>query len=254
MYPHCILCDWRVIVSMIRKNVYVVTLAAVAAAILLGAAAISTGGNSFASGQLQSLVADDRDDNKRKAQKFLSSRADFVSKDCIVTGFAESNLSPEALAALDCEMQAWLDKRGKTLLYKIQISGMELVDTDGDTQDDVNQLHIHKRTGGTDANPMGPHQLNVFRAPGFDDSDVVIKPVQGIISGIWDDGDENLSYGEPDNSHKLSENLELLCEGQIFAAAHGDVEDVPGHKAPYLKMVLEPTKYGDRVCHKLGLD
>jgi hypothetical protein len=171
-----------------------------------------------------------------------------------VTGFARNNLSPEALPALACQMQAWLDNMGRGLFYKIQITGMELVDSDGDTQDDVNQLHIHKNTTGTATDPRGPHQLNVFRAPGFDDSDAIIKPVQGIITGIWNDTDENLSYGEPDNSHKLSDNLELLCDGQIFAAAHGDAEDTPGHKAPYLKMQLEPTNYGDTVCHRLGFE
>jgi hypothetical protein len=180
--------------------------------------------------------------------------ADFETKNCIITGFAKNNLSLEALAALDCKMKAWLDNKGKALKYKIMITGMELVDSDGNTQDDVNQLHIHKQTGGTAENPTGPHQLNVFRAPNFDDSDVVVKPVQGIITGIWDDGDENLSFGEPDNSHKLSENLQLLCDGKIFSAAHGNAEDdmVTHHKAPYLKMLLDPTKSGEKICKKLG--
>ena len=128
---------------------------------------------------------------------------------------------------------------------------MELIDSDASTQDDLNQLHIHKNTLGTTENPRGPHQLNVFREPGFDDADLKIRPVQGVIKGIWDDGDENLSYGEPDNSHTLTENLELLCNGEIFSAGHGDVEDRPGHKAPYIKMLLEPTKNGEKACKKI---
>jgi hypothetical protein len=150
-------------------------------------------------------------------------------------------------------MKAWLDKNANALKYRIKITGMELIDSDGSTQDDLNQLHIHKNTApdGTPENPKGPHQLNVFREPAFDDDDVIVKPVQGVIRGIWDDGDENLSFGEPDNSHTLTENLELLCDGKIFSAGHGDVEDRPGHKAPYIKMLLEPTKSGEKACKRI---
>ena len=74
----------------------------------------------------------------------------------------------------------------------------------------------------------------------------------GIISGFWDDGDENLSFGEPDNSHTLTENLEFLCDGKVFSAVHGDAEDRPGHKAPYLKMVLEPSEQAEKICESIG--
>ena len=190
------------------------------------------------------------DDDSKKLH--FAKNPDFVSHDCIVTGFATANLSSEALAALDCNMQAWLDNKGTALQYQIQISGMELIDTDDDTQDDLYQLHIHKNTTGTTEDPKGPHQLNVYRGPAFDDADLIVLPVQGMLVGIWDDGDENLSYGEPDNSHKLTEDLQLLCDSQIFAAGHGDVEDVPGHHAPYIKMLLEPTSEGLKACKKLG--
>jgi hypothetical protein len=182
----------------------------------------------------------------------LSKTPDFESKRCIITGFAKNNLSDDALTSLDCSAKAWLDGRD-VLRYRIEISGMQLIDTDGNVQDDVNQLHIHKNTMGTTEDPKGPHQLNVFRAPNFDDSDVVIQPTHGTITGVWSDADENTSYGEPDNSHTLTENLQLLCEGKIFAAAHGTIEDVPGHNAPYLKMPFDLTEYGQETCKKLGL-
>lgn len=101
-------------------------------------------------------------------------------------------------------------------------------------------------------NPKEPHQLNVFENPGFDDSQVVVKLVQGIVKGIWDDMDENLSFGEPDNSHTLTENLGLLCEDKVFSAVHGEFEDRPDHKDPYVKMLLEPTKQGSKICDELG--
>jgi hypothetical protein len=176
---------------------------------------------------------------------------DFASQHCIVTGFATDNLSEGALGNLDCNIKAWLNEKGNALQYRIEITGMQLVDTDNNAQDDVSQLHIHKNTMGTTEDPKGPHQLNVFKAPNFDDFDVVIQPVQGVITGTWTDEDENTSYGEPDNSHKLTENLQLLCDGKIFAAAHGTAEDAPGHKAPYLKMLLEPTSDGQKTCKRI---
>lgn len=209
-------------------------------------------------GEIPQAMADKKDNDKKnhdkkngfnKDFKELSKKPDFESNSCITTPFA-SNLSPDALDALDCKMQAWLDNKGKSLVYKIVIDGMELIDSDANTQDDLYQLHIHKITSETEI--KGPHQLNVFRGPGFDDADLVVQPVQGELDGIWDDGDENITYGEPDNSHTLIENLGNLCEGKIFAAGHGDVEDVPGHHAPYIKMLLEPTKEGNKVCKKLG--
>lgn len=196
-------------------------------------------------------AAADKDDKKdhdkkngfNKDFKEFSKKPDFESKNCIVTGFA-SNLSPEAQEALDCSMQAWLDNKGKSLVYKIAISGMELIDSDANTQDDLYQLHVHKNILGTPENPMGPHVLDVYRAPTFGDADLVVLPVQGELRGIWDDGDHDPLTAE--------NNIELLCSSQIFAAGHGDVEDTPGHHAPYIKMSLEPTKSGEKVCKKLG--
>ena len=117
--------------------------------------------------------------------------------------------------------------------------------------DDINGSHTHKMTNGDVTDPKGPHQLNTFGNPGFDDADEVIQPVQGIIAGILDDGDENLFYGESDNSHTLTENLGLLYEGKIFSAVHGELENRPDHKASYVKMVLEPTKQGNKICGNL---
>jgi hypothetical protein len=97
----------------------------------------------------------------------MDERPDFVSSECIVTGFARNNLSPEALAALDCQMQAWLDNMGRGLLYKIQITGMELVDSDGDTQDDVNQLHIHKKYNRNGDRPKRSTPTQRFQSAGI---------------------------------------------------------------------------------------
>jgi len=213
-------------------------------------------------GDMPQAIADqDKHDDEPKKYSF-SKKPSFVSKECIVRADNLPGdvppLPEDFIAGLDCEMKAWLDKKGTGLKYKIQITGMELIDSNTDHHtpdgvlDDIDGAHIHKMTNDDVTNPTGPHQLNTFGNPGFDDSDVVVKPVQGIIKGIWDDGDKNTSYGHPNDSHTLTENLGLLCEGKIFSAVHGEVEDRPGHKAPYVKMILEPTKQGNKICDKLG--
>jgi len=182
-----------------------------------------------------------------------SKNPDFVSDECIVTDFAKENFPN--YDQLDCKIEAWLQEKGKHLKYEIKISGMELSDTNGDPFDDIDGMHIHKMTNDEVNNPKGPHQLNVFGNPGVDDSSNVAIPQKGIVKGIWDDKDENLTYGDPetspDNSHKLSENLALLCEGKIFTAVHGQIPDHGSHKAAYMKMILDPTAKGEQLCGKL---
>ena len=202
----------------------------------------------------QAIADEDKHDDKQKKLKF-DKKPSFVSEDCIITNFEaieyEEFTSPseDFIRELDCEMKAWLDKKGAGLKYKIKISGMELIDSntihhfDG-SFDDIDGIHIHKMNQDTDVtNPMGPHVLDTFGNPQFGDSDVVVKPVKGIVKGVWDDGD--IPY-------TLSENLDLLCDGRIFTAVHGEEEDRADHKAPYMKMVLEPTKQGKKICDKLG--
>ena len=209
----------------IKTNVLVFSLAAI-----LTLSIVAMGG-------IPEAVADKDHDDKEKKLKFKK-KPDFVSESCILTSYATDNLD-----MLDCKMQAWLDKKANGLKYEIQITGMELIDSNNNEVDDIDGSHIHKNTLGTESNPMGPHVVDAFGKPGFKDSDIVIQPVQGIIAGIWDDGDQ------PEG---LTDNLGLLCEGKIFSAVHGDAEDGPDHKAPYLKMLLEPTKQGEKLCKKLG--
>jgi hypothetical protein len=181
----------------------------------------------------------DKDNKKLKFKK----KPDFVSESCFVTSHATNNLPQASFDVLDCKMQAWLDKKANGLKYEIQITGMEWINSNSNDLDDIDGSHIHKMTGGTAINPSGPHVLDAFGNPGFGDSDVVVKPVQGTIEGIWNDGDH------PDD---LTDNLKSLCEGKIFSAVHGDYIDFDTHHAGYLKMVLEPTNQGEKACDKLG--
>ena len=190
-------------------------------------------------GEIPQAEADKDDPKKLKFKK----KPDFVSDSCFKTGFALEKLPEANLDVLDCKMQAWLDKKANNLKYEIQITGMEWIDTNSDHVDDVDGSHIHKMMGGTEENPTGPHVVDAFGNPEFGDSDVVVKPFQGIVEGIWDNDDH------PDG---LKDNLELLCTSKIFSAVHGEFIDFGTHHAGYLKMVLEPTEQGKKACNKLG--
>ena len=142
--------------------------------------------------------------------------------------------APEGAAAT---AKFWLDKHGEALKYRISIENMD-VSGFGDPDDDVTKLHIHE-------NHHGAHVLNVYKAPGEDDKDLVVKPTKGIIKGIWDDGDENQSYGGHNNSETFTSQLENLCSGELFVMIHGKGGDGA------LRGAIEPTSYGEKACNKL---
>ena len=133
----------------------------------------------------------------------------------------------------------WLDKHGEALKYRISIENMDISGgATSETSDDVTKLHLHEAHHGA-------HVLNVYKAPGEDDNDLVVKPTKGIIKGIWDDGDENQTYGGHNNSETLTSQLKNLCEGELFTMIHGD------GGAGVLKGFIEPTSHGEKICEKL---
>jgi|GEM_PF-3970385 len=133
----------------------------------------------------------------------------------------------------------WLDKHGEALKYRISIENMDISGgTTSETSDDVTKLHLHEAHHGA-------HVLNVYKAPGQDDNDLVVKPTKGIIKGIWDDSDENQTYGGHNNSETLTSQLKNLCEGELFTMIHG----VGG--VGVLKGDIEPTSNGEKICEKL---
>ena len=104
------------------------------------------------------------------------------------TPFAPEEFDGTAIAKF------WLDKHGEALKYRISIDNMDISGgTTPETIDDVTKLHLHE-------GHRNSHVLNVYKAPGEDDDDLVVKPTKGIIKGIWDDGDENLTYSDPHNN------------------------------------------------------
>ena len=159
-------------------------------------------------------------------------KADFTA-DLVVIN---SEVVPEGAAAT---AKFWLDKKGEALKYKISIENMDISGF-GDPSDDVTKLHLHE-------SEHGAHVLNVYKDPGQDDADLVVKPTKGIIKGIWDDGDENLAYEDHhNNSQTFTSQLETLCDEDLFTMIHG--ADGVG----VLKGDIELTKQGEKACKKLG--
>lgn len=151
-------------------------------------------------------------------------------------------VTPMAPAGFEGEATAkfWLDKNGEALKYRIKINNMDISGgATSDTADDVTKLHLHE--GHHNA-----HVLNVYKAPGEDDNNLVVKPTKGVIKGIWDDSDENLTYEDPhNNSQKFTSQLHNLCSGNLFTMIHGDAG------IGVLKGFIIPTAQGEKLCDKL---
>ena len=180
-------------------------------------------------GEIPQVTADKDDHDDQKKLKFKK-KVGFIADLIIVN----SDVAPDGAAAT---AKFWLDKHGEALKYRISIENMDISGF-GDSSDDLTKLHIHE-------SHHGAHVLNVYKAPGQDDDDLVVKPTRGIIKGIWDDGDENQSYGGHNNSETLTSQLENLCSGKLFVMIHGD------NGTGVLKGSIEPTRQGEKICDKL---
>ena len=117
-----------------------------------------------------------------------------------------------------------------------------------DATDNVGKIHLHTEDDG--------HVLNVWKAPTEDDAQMKVYPSEGILKGIYNDGDvtseaDIIAGGilEHDTSKPLTENLYDLCGGHFFVMIHEDPD--AGGKG-ILKGIAEPTKQGEKACSKLG--
>ena len=126
----------------------------------------------------------------------------------------------------------WLGPDGEYLKYKIVLKHLDIIGF-GDTGDDVTGIHFHDADG---------HVLNVYKSPGQDDDDLVIKPTKGIIKGIWDLGDENTSYGMGMNSENFM--LSETCASDISVNIHGEAGLI-------LTGTINPTAHGTVSCNTL---
>ena len=207
---------------------------------------------------------DEDDDHKEDFKKKFPKKPHFKTADCMVASPAIASTvasqlgitvnSDGTLDGADCSAKAWFDGKSDALKYKITISGMEIADVDGNPLNDIGKIHFHKAAVfvmNDPDNPMGPqHVLNIFRAPAMDDVDLIIKPIQGIFKGIWDDADAVDRDGDNDDTFKITDKVtqESLCRGEVFLMVHGQMSD--GNLPGFIKAALQPTDSGEKFCEK----
>lgn len=142
------------------------------------------------------------------------------------------------------------DPSQNTMDYFIQF---ENVDLDGaqtpDPLDDITALHIHDTTRcssmvpqcieGTDTAGT-VHLLNIFGAPRLDDDDIIVDPVAGTISGVWDDDDATPGLPVPTLPLSDPDVLNILLSEQAALFVH--TQEVPSAAAGgSLSIVPEPS-------------
>ncbi|MEO0869712.1 MAG: CHRD domain-containing protein, partial [Cyanobacteria bacterium J06642_11] len=120
---------------------------------------------------------------------------------------------------------------GSGLAYQIKLNGLTLKeDPAARTEDtDVTKIHIH--AGARGAN--GPHTLNIFGLPSEDDNNLVVDYENGIITGLWDNGDATDLNGDGDTndgpeSKPLNEFIEALRAGDLYVQIHDVAADKLG--------------------------
>jgi hypothetical protein len=120
----------------------------------------------------------------------------------------------------------WFNEDQTQLFYKIKLNRLNLDEKEGESPgngatETVTKIHLHVAEFGTN----GPHVLNVLGAPDRDDDDLEVNPTNGVLKGIWDDGDETDVPSESGRSKKLSEHLGSLCDDLIYVNVHSDLGD-----------------------------
>ena len=217
------------------------------------------------SGAIPQVFADDDD------EEFEFDDLHFKSAPCrvamppmvpVVAAQLGITVNPDrTLNGADCKIKAWFDEDAKALKYKIKVKGMEVEDTDGDTNNDIGKMHFHNANlgfiNGNPDDPIGPqHILNIFKAPGQDDADLVVKAKKGILKGIWDKGDTTDRDPQPvgvgnDDTFDITDKAtqEILCDGEAFLMIHGVLPD--GSLPGFIKASIQPTKAGQNFCADL---
>ena len=154
-----------------------------------------------------------------------------------------------------------------TLSYSINLTGVDLdgTQTPGFPADDVTALHFHDTTQcplssssciqGVDT--VGTmHVLNVYGFPREDDADVMVDASAGLVTGIWDDGDENLVF-PPSNAltgftAAGDAVLDLLFDELLFVNIHTNAFSA-GEIGGFIRLVPEPSSLGMLLLACAGL-
>lgn len=105
---------------------------------------------------------------------------------------------------------------GPRLSYELRFDGLDVSENiprpvlDGPDQL-IRAIHIHFGAAGIN----GGHALNIYGFPREDDGDLIVNSSQSLVSGVWDDEDENLP-----GSSALSDALTELHAGELYFQVH----------------------------------
>ena len=193
-------------------------------------------------------------------------QTDFVAnftEDFVVLGGVQGTVSNATGLAEFTLIQDLADPSNNTLAYTMTFQN---VDLDGaqtsSILDNITALHIHDTT---QCSPLIPqcqegvdtagtiHLLNIFGLPRNDDADVVVDPVAGTISGLWDISDTSVA-GTPIPTLDISDSdvVNVLLSGDAAIFVH--TNEVPSAAAGgTLSIVPEPSSLGLLMFGLLGL-
>ncbi len=133
-----------------------------------------------------------------------------------------------------------LDTTALTFEYEITLVGLDLdgLQTPGDATDDVTGLHFHNQAFGVN----GPIDFGVLGLM-QDLDDLVVDPVAGTVSGIWEETD-------PANE-ALSLNIGELLAGNFYINVH-TVAIPAGEIRGQILQITEPGTLALLVCSLLA--
>ncbi len=166
-----------------------------------------------------------------------------ISQGVVGTGSTASGVGQFVLTQPDG------NPNGTTLSYFIQLSGIDLDGAQTPSPlDNVTAVHLHNVTECSPVSPqclpgdtaLTKHVLNIFGAPRLDDDDLVVDPVAGTLSGLWDVSDTDLTF-PPTLSIADPAVLNLLFNGDIYFLLH--TNEYPGGAiGGQLRVVPEPSQ------------
>jgi hypothetical protein len=122
-----------------------------------------------------------------------------------------------------------LNDAGTALSYDITLFGLDIdgLQTPGNANDNANRFHIHNGPAGTNGGIVFG-----MKDPNHDVDDLVINPVTGRVTGVWD--------GNEGNGTTLAAQLPNLLANNLYFNVH--TTDHPGGEVRgQLILVPEPT-------------
>lgn len=145
---------------------------------------------------------------------------------------------------------------GPTLSYQIEFNGLDVSETVprptlSGPDSLIRAIHVHIGPVGGG----GPHALNIYGFPREDDADLVVSESEALVSGLWDDGDENFNGDgtrDAGDSISLTNALTDLQSGNLYIQVHTMLHR-GGEIRGQILLVPEPTSLSLLVLSALPL-